>query len=76
MSDDVMVGTYLGFPVAALAGVGSLPVKEENEQEAARVCFVAATRAMQRLVIEVGGEQLGSERIRRADGAGPLSHWK
>jgi superfamily I DNA/RNA helicase len=43
------------FPVVALPGVGQMPAKGEHEQEAARVFYVAATRATQRLVIEVGG---------------------
>ena len=35
--------------------MGRMPAKGENEQEAERVFYVAATRATQRLVIEVGG---------------------
>jgi superfamily I DNA/RNA helicase len=38
----------LEFPVVALPGVGHMPAKGEDEQEAARVFYVAAT---QRLVI-------------------------
>ena len=45
----------LEFPVVALPGVGHMPAKGEDEQEAARVFYVAATRATQRLVIGVGG---------------------
>ena len=44
------------FPVVALPGVGHMPAKGEDEQEAARVFYVAATRATQRLVIGVGGD--------------------
>ena len=55
MSDDVKVSKGLGFAVVALPGVGHVPVKGENEKEAARVFYVAATRATQRLVIGVGG---------------------
>ena len=33
-----------------------MPAKGEDEQEAARVFYVAATRATQRLVIGVGGD--------------------
>ena len=33
-----------------------MPVKGEDEQEAARVFYVAATRASQRLLIGVGGD--------------------
>ena len=45
------VSKGLEFPVVALPGVGHMPAKGEDEQEAARVFYVAATRATQRLVI-------------------------
>jgi superfamily I DNA/RNA helicase len=45
----------LEFPVVALPGAGHMPAKGEDEQEASRVFYVAATRATQRLVIGVGG---------------------
>ena len=51
VSDDMELSKGLGFPVVALAGVGRLPVKDENEHEAARVFFVAATWATQRVRI-------------------------
>jgi superfamily I DNA/RNA helicase len=41
----------LEFLVVALPGVGHMPAKGEDEQEAARVFYVAATRASQSLVI-------------------------
>lgn len=50
------VSKGLEFPVVALPGVGHMPAAGEDEQEAARVFYVAATRATQRLVIGVGGE--------------------
>jgi superfamily I DNA/RNA helicase len=50
------VSKGLEFPVVALAGVGYMPAKGEDEQEVARVFYVAATRATQRLVLGVGGE--------------------
>jgi hypothetical protein len=50
------VSKGLEFPVVALPGVGHMPAKAEDEQEAARVFYVAATRATQRLVIGVGGD--------------------
>ena len=56
MSDDMKVSKDLGFPVVAQPGVGHMPAKGEYEQEAARVFYVAATRATQRLVIGVGGD--------------------
>ena len=46
----------LEFPMVALPGVGHMPAKGEDEKEAARVFYVAATRATQRLVIGVGGD--------------------
>ena len=49
------VSKGLGFPVVALPGVGYIPAEGEDEHEAARVFYVAATRATQRLVIGVGG---------------------
>ena len=57
MSDDMKVSKGLEFPVVALPGVGHMPVKGEDEQEAARVFYVAAPRATQRLVIGVGGDE-------------------
>ena len=45
-----------GAPVVALPGVGHISGPGEDEQEAARVFYVAATRATQRLVIGVGGD--------------------
>lgn len=50
MSDDMKVNKGLGVPVVAL------PAKGEDEQEAARVVYVATTQDMQRLVIRVGGD--------------------
>ena len=49
------VSKGLEFPVVALPGVGHMPAAGENAQDAARVFYVAATRATQRLVIGVGG---------------------
>lgn len=60
-SDTIQVMTMMAskgleFPVAALPGVGHMPAPGEDEQEAARVFYVAATRATQKLVITVSGE--------------------
>ena len=49
------VSKGLEFPVVALPGVGHMPAPGEDETEAARVFYVAATRATQRLVLGVGG---------------------
>ena len=50
------VSKGLEFPVVALPGVGHMPAAGEDEKEAARVFYVAATRATQRLMIGVGGD--------------------
>jgi hypothetical protein len=50
------VSKGLEFPVVALPGVGHMPAKGEDEKEAARVFYVAATRATHKLVIGVGGD--------------------
>ncbi len=44
----------LEFPVVALPGVRYMPAPGEDEKDAARVFYVAATRASQRLVVGVG----------------------
>ena len=49
------VSKGLEFPVVAPRGEGHMPAKGEDEQEAARVFYVAATQATQRLVIGAGG---------------------
>ena len=60
-SDTIKVMTMkvskgLEFPVVALPGVGHMPAAGEDETDAARVFYVAATRATQRLVIGVSGD--------------------
>jgi DNA helicase IV len=50
------VSKGLEFPMVALPGVGHMPAPREDEKEAARVFYVAATRATQRLVMGVGGD--------------------
>ncbi len=58
----IKVGEGLGFPVVALASAGHMPAKGEDQQEAARVFYVAAKRATRRLVIGVSGEaEFGSD---------------
>ncbi len=46
----------LEFAIVALPGVGHMPAPGEDEKEAARVFYVAATRATQKLVMGLGGE--------------------
>lgn len=50
------VSKGLEFPVVVLPGVGHMPTPGEDEQEEARLFYVAATRATQRLVIGVSGD--------------------
>ena len=40
----------------AMVGVGIMPAANESEQDEARLFYVGATRATQRLIIEVGGD--------------------
>jgi superfamily I DNA/RNA helicase len=49
------VSESLEFPVVELPGVGHLPEPWEDEKDAARVFYVATTRATQRLVMGLGG---------------------
>jgi hypothetical protein len=46
----------LEFPVVALMGVGQMPATGEDERDEARLFYVGATRATQRLVIGVSGD--------------------
>jgi hypothetical protein len=50
------VSKGLEFPVVALPGVGHMPAPGEDEKEAARVFYVAATRATHRLVMGIAGQ--------------------
>jgi hypothetical protein len=45
----------LEFPVVALVGAGRMPAEDEDEREEARLFYVGATRATQRLVIGASG---------------------
>ena len=56
MSDVLCASKGLEFPVVALPGVGHMPAPGEDEKEAARVFYVAAARATQRLVIGIEGD--------------------
>lgn len=50
------VSKGLEFPVVALPGVGQMSTAGEAEHEEARLFYVAATRATQRLLITVSGD--------------------
>ena len=58
------VSKGLEFPVVALPGVGHMPSAGEDEKEAARVFYVAATRATQRLVMGLSGDGGLGRRLR------------
>ena len=51
------VNKGLEFTVVALPGVGHMPAAGEDEKEAARVFYVAATRATHKLVITMNGHK-------------------
>ena len=57
------VSKGLEFPVVALPGVGHMPAAGEDEKEAARGFYVAATRVTQRLVMGVWGEGVLSSNL-------------
>ncbi|MDO8778564.1 MAG: 3'-5' exonuclease [Burkholderiaceae bacterium] len=62
------VSKGLEFPVVALPGVGHMPAPGEDEKDASRVFYVAATRATQRLVIAAhGNDGFGSRLYVTAD---------
>ena len=61
MSNKIKVMTMkvskgLEFPFVALPGVGHMPATGEDEKEAARVFYVAATRATHKLFIAASGD--------------------
>jgi superfamily I DNA/RNA helicase len=67
-ADDTQVMTMkvskrFEFPVVAKTGVGHMPEAGEDEKEAARVFYVAATRATQRLVVTLSGNASFSKRL-------------
>ena len=57
------VSKGLEFPVVALPGVGHMPGPGEDEKEATRVFYVAATRATQRLVIAVARDSAFAKKL-------------
>ncbi|MCX7256469.1 MAG: NERD domain-containing protein [Polaromonas sp.] len=67
-SDTITVLTMhackgLEFPVVALPGIGHMPKAGEDEQEEARLFYVAATRATHRLVVTASGDGGFCERL-------------
>lgn len=56
----------LEFPVVALAGTGHMPEVGQDEAEEARLFYVAATRATQRLIVTLSGSGKFAERLASA----------
>ena len=50
------VSKGLEFPFVAIPGVGAMPAPGEDEKEEARLFYVAATRATERLVLTISGD--------------------
>ena len=50
------VSKGLEFPVVALPGVGHMPAPGQDEKEAARVFYVAATRATRKVLLGANGD--------------------
>jgi DNA helicase IV len=61
------VSKGLEFPVVAMVGVGHMPAEGEDEREEARLFYVGATRATQRLVIGASGTGKFATRIQTID---------
>ena len=57
------VSKGLGFPLVALPGVGHMPAAGEDEKEAARVFYVAATRATHKLFIAASGNGVFGRKV-------------
>ena len=53
----------LEFPVVALVGAGHMPAPGEDEREEAKLFYMGATRATQRLVIGASGSGKFASRI-------------
>jgi superfamily I DNA/RNA helicase len=59
----VRVSKGLEFPVVAMPGVGHMPAPDQEEQEEARLFYVGATRATQRLIVGVSGDGAFGRRL-------------
>ena len=60
----------LEFPVVALCGVGRMPGDDQDASDEARLFYVAATRATQRLFIPLGGAGQFADRLSAGPEAG------
>jgi ATP-dependent exoDNAse (exonuclease V) beta subunit len=57
------VSKGLEFPVVALCGAGKMPEGDQDQAEEARLFYVAATRATQRLIIPLSGDGAFATRL-------------
>lgn len=57
------VSKGLEFPVVAVVGSGAMPRETDDEREEARLFYVAATRATQKLFITVSGDAAFGKRL-------------
>ncbi len=53
----------LAFPVVTTVGLGHMPVPGEDERDEAKLFYVGATRATQRLIIGMGGAGRFGQRL-------------
>jgi ATP-dependent exoDNAse (exonuclease V) beta subunit len=60
------VSKGLEFPVVAVSGAGHMPEDGHDETEEARLFYVAATRATQRLIIPLSGSGKFAARLAAA----------
>jgi UvrD-like helicase C-terminal domain/Nuclease-related domain/AAA domain len=58
----------LEFPVVGMMGVGHMPAEGEDEREEARLFYVGATRATQRLILGTSGTGLFAQRFQVEQG--------
>lgn len=68
---SMKVSKGLEFPLVALPGVGSMPAAGEDEKEEARLFYVAATRATERLIITLSGNGAFGQRLGAAAAGHP-----
>lgn len=61
------VSKGLEFPVVAISGAGHMPDETQDEVEEARLFYVAATRATQRLLIPLSGSGRFASRLEALD---------
>jgi hypothetical protein len=57
------VSKGLEFPVVAIPGLGLMPGADEDEKEEARLFYVAATRATEKLIVTASGDGRFGERL-------------